>query len=530
MKSYKHHLLSFLLILLLHASASATALDDYIDIAEPNYGWVQSGSDSFDLGTMTRGYVLKLNSLTWRSTDEVDHVDWEHWVTIIIPEWDWLLGSTKDTAMILIDGGDYDEAAPSASEIDSTFRSMAAGTRSVIVLLSAVPNQPLYFTDEAIGRTEDEIIAYSWDKFFNGGDANWPVQLPMTKSVVMCMDAVDDFVENHANDTKTINHFVLAGGSKRGWTAWLTAAVDMRVTAIAPIVSDLLNLKRSFSHHWASYGFWADAIAPYEEMGIFDWLDTPESNDLLAIVDPHEYLDRLDLPKFLINASGDQFFVMDSSQFYFNELLGETYLRMVPNTDHYLTDAFDDIYSRTVPFYFDFLNGNPRPQFDWTFETDGSIRVETTDPPLAVKLYQAANPNDRDFRMLTIGQTWTDSSLPDSGGGVYIGKIDEPNEGWAAFFVELTYDNEFSQEYSTADEFQYHFTTEMRVLPELLPFEADFDRNRITDACDLFIFADSWLTSNVYRDIAPRRGGDDYIDLLDFSIFASHWAEDQSLP
>ena len=52
---------------------------------------------------------------------------------------------------------------------------------------------------------------------------------------------------------------------------------------------------------------------------------------LLKIEDPYEYRDRLTMPKYLVNATGDQFFLPDSSQFYFDELKGEKYLRYVPN-------------------------------------------------------------------------------------------------------------------------------------------------------------------------------------------------------
>jgi len=35
-----------------------------------------------------------------------------------------------------------------------------------------------------------------------------------------------------------------------------------------------------------------------------------------------------------MNSTGDQFFLPDNSQFYFQDLPGEKYLRYVPNTDH----------------------------------------------------------------------------------------------------------------------------------------------------------------------------------------------------
>jgi hypothetical protein len=57
-----------------------------------------------------------------------------------------------------------------------------------------------------------------------------------------------------------VDRFFVAGGSKRGWTTWTTAAVDNRVIAIAPIVIDLLNVQPSFHHHFEVYGFYAPAV------------------------------------------------------------------------------------------------------------------------------------------------------------------------------------------------------------------------------------------------------------------------------
>lgn len=498
-------------------SVRGTALDDYIAAPDSNYSYMEVDSDS-DL--FTSAYTLKLTSQGWRDSSEVDHVFWSHWVTIYKPTLNFLI--TTDTALLLISDGNNAEADP-APPYDEQLRQLSLGTGSVVVVLSAVPNQPLQFSDEMIPRREDEIIAYSWDKYLRGGDVFWPLQLPMVKSVVRCMDAVDDFIYTVTGGTKPINQFVLTGGSKRGWTAWLTAAVDpdKRVAAIAPIVSDLLNMKRSFAHHWAAYGFWADALWPYEELGIFEWFDTPQATALLEIVDPFEYLNRLQMPKFIINSAGDDFFVMDSIQFYIDELTGETYLRHVPNTDHYLTDAFDDVYSSMVPFYDAFLNNDARPEFSWSIEQDGSIRVETIDTPKAVNLWQASNPTTRDFRLVTIGATWQSSPLSDEGGGVYVGRVAEPESGWAAFFVELIYESPFQG----ADSYDYHFTTQMHVLPEILPFEADFNRNRITDILDVAILTEVWLSDNAYRDIAPRRGGDGTVNSYDFGILARHWME-----
>ncbi len=505
------------LLFLFSTCAHATVLDDYVAQRDPAYAWELAASHAMD-STFTRAYTLDLTSQRWRNESEVDlpQVKWRHWTNVVVPQWDWLLGAKKDTALILINDGDSFDPMPT---VDPRFRQLAAGTRSIIVELTAVPNQPILFADETTTRREDEIIAYSWDKYLTEGDPNWPLQLPMVKSVVACMDAVQEFSRENANHT--IKHFVLTGGSKRGWTAFLTAAVDERVTAIAPIVSDLLNMPRSFAHHWASYGFWAEALSPYEELGIFSWFDTPQNEALMNIVDPYHYRDRLTIPTYLILAAGDDFFVSDSAQFYIRDLPGETYLRIVPNTNHYLDGALDNVFESLVPYYHAFLQDTARPTFDWTVAVDGTTTVETVTPPKAVTLWQVSNPFERDFRLTTTGPNWHPSPLVDQGQGTYIGTVPTPSEGWTAYYIELAYEG--SKLGGTS--FDYTLTTEMVVLPQQRPFEADFNRDRTTHAEDLVIFCENWLTDNAYRDIWPRRQGDGLVNFSDFALLGDHWGQ-----
>jgi PhoPQ-activated pathogenicity-related protein len=109
-------------------------------------------------------------------------------------------------------------------------------------------------------------------------------------------------------------------------------------------------------------------------------------------------------------------------------------------------------------------DGEPLPNFTWSFEADGSIRVQTLNTPLQVRLWQASNPDGRDFRRDTIGAVWTSSNLGDTGGGVYIGSVTPPVQGYKAFFVELEFEE------SAFAEANQIFTTGVRVIPDTLPF------------------------------------------------------------
>jgi PhoPQ-activated pathogenicity-related protein len=328
--------------------------------------------------------------------------------------------------------------------------------------LRMVPNQPLVFAGETKLRTEDAIIAYTWDKFLRGGDDNWPLRLPMTKAAVRAMDTVTAFLKSSAGGSVAVEKFVVSGGSKRGWTTWTTAAVDPRVVAIVPFVIDLLNIVPSFEHHYRAYGFWAPAVQDYRNMDIMERSGTPRYRELMKIVEPYSYLDRLTMPKFIVNATGDQFFLPDSSQFYFDDLKGEKYLRYVPNTNHSL--AGSDARQSLQAFYESILAGSPRPNFSWNFEKDGSIRVRSATKPTEVRLWQATNPKARDFRLDTIGKAYTSVVLTDQGGGTYVGSVPKPSSGWTAYFVEMTYPGLAAT--------PFKFTTGVRVIPDVLPFAA----------------------------------------------------------
>jgi PhoPQ-activated pathogenicity-related protein len=271
------------------------------------------------------------------------------------------------------------------------------------------------------------------------------------------MDTVTSFAGKQG---VKVNKFVVAGGSKRGWTTWTTAAVDKRVVGIVPLVIDLLNVQPSFEHHWRVYGFWAPAVRDYERAGIMNWARHPRYGELMKIVEPYEYRDRFTMPKFIVNATGDQFFLPDSWQFYWKDLRGEKHLRYVPNADHSLrkSDAISSLYA----FYSSLVNGTERPKYEWKAERDGTIRVRTQTKPQAVKIWQATNPDARDFRIEKIGPVWKESILEPKGEGTYEARIQAPAKGYTAYFIEMTY--------PSGSRNPFKFTTGVKVAPDTLPY------------------------------------------------------------
>jgi PhoPQ-activated pathogenicity-related protein len=281
----------------------------------------------------------------------------------------------------------------------------------------------------------------------------------MVKSVVRAMDTVTDLLASDQGGKTPVKKFVLAGGSKRGWTTWLTGAVDRRVAAIIPLVIDVVNVRACSVHHFCSYGFWAPALGDYNRHKIHERMDTPAYAALLKIVDPYSHRERLTLPKFIVNAVGDQYFPPDSSKFYFGDLSGTKYLRYVPNVDHSLRGS--DAQESVLAFYQAVLKGSPLPKFTWSIEPDGSIRVQTEAKPLAVNLWQATNPKARDFRLASVGPAYQKSPLEGRGNRVYVAHVSKPPAGWTAFFVELVF--------ASGGKGPFKFTTQVSIVPDVLP-------------------------------------------------------------
>jgi len=402
-------------------------------------------------------HVLRMTSQEWLDSSLVEDPTWWHYVEIVIPD-----RASGNTGMLYIDGGTREDKIPDSPHPIPLQTALA--TQSITARVHNVPNQPIYFDNDNTGaRYEDGIIAYGWRQFLEDGiktkDTEWLSRLPMTKAAVRAMDAITVFTQSETGTA--IEQFVVAGGSKRGWTTWTTAVTDERVVAIAPFVIDLLNLVPSFEHHWRTYGFWSPAVNDYVEEGIMEWQHSHEYRAMLDIVEPFSYHDQLTLPKLLINATGDEFFLPDSWRFYYPELEGEKHLRYVPNTGHSLSES--DALQTFIAFYYGIVNDRPRPTFDWRVENDTIYISTSTDmPPSNITLWQAYNPEARDFRLPVLGKAYRASHIPLESDGKYQISVPVPDEGWRAFFVELTF-GDFAPT-------PFKSTTGVVVIPDQYPY------------------------------------------------------------
>jgi PhoPQ-activated pathogenicity-related protein len=428
-----------------------TPLDRYVGLPTPEYRYeVLSTLET----PQHRSRVLSMISQRWRSSSEVDRPLWQHWLTITEPR-----ELKKPIALMVIAGGSNTDPPP--KRIDPIIETIAVQTGTVIAVLQMVPNEPLRFSDDPKPLGEDDLIAYTWKKFLQTGDDTWPARLPMTKAVIRAMDTVTALTRDGPGPP--IERFVVGGASKRGWTAWLVAAADQRVKAVVPIVIDVLNVERNALHTYQSYGFWPPAMEPYVRAGIPKWIGTPQFDALMRIIDPFSYRSRLTMPKLIVNATGDQYFPPDSSQFYYSALPGEKYLRYVPNTDHSLNGETKNTAQTGIAFLDSLVDGMPLPRYAWTTDSGGTIHVQTSKRPLIAKLWHATNHRARDFRVESIGRAYHSIVLPEHGRFSYAGRIPPPARGFAAYFIELTYETGRSDLFTV--------TTDVHITPNRLPFK-----------------------------------------------------------
>lgn len=436
---------------LISTAVVATPLEEYVHTPDPAYTYeIQNSTQITYLGMTYTQYELRMYSQRWRASNEVDKPLWWHKMIIAIPH-----APLTDMGMLMVEGGFTGMWIPPVD-----LRERMAKIRSPFALLLYVPNEPLLFSDESETRTEDEIISYSFDKYIRTGDSAWPVLGAMTKAAVRAMDTVVALARD-MHDVE-VKRFCVGGASKRGWTAWLTAAVDPRVEACVPIVIDTLNMEKQINHHFDSLGFYSSSIAPYVNDRIFDRFWLPRGKLLAQMVDPFEYRDRLTMPKFIVCSPGDSYFLPDGSQFYLPYLPGENLLRYVPNTDHGI-GSNSTVLTSIENFFVQVSRGQNTPKISWEFLPDGALRVVTERGfPSGAKLWQAYNPNARNFFYSGgSGITYASTDLVEEtpGSNSWVARVDTPETGFRAWFVEVRFAG------------APILTTHVYIVPDVLPFK-----------------------------------------------------------
>ena len=399
-------------------------LPEYLAKPDPSYAWELSGKS--ELADITF-YELRLTSQTWQG------IKWEHNLNVFVPK----NPSPAGTALLLIDGGSQNKLDQKPGADALLYGSALAQKTGVpCAILKQVPNQPL-FGD----LREDALIAETFRRFISTHDDTWPLLFPMTKAAVRAMDALGEFSAKELG--AKLDKFVVTGGSKRGWTTWLTAASDPRVVALAPMVIDVLNTKPQMEHQLKVFGTYSEQTADYHAL-----LRAPETEDsrrLWRMVDPYSFREKITQPKLVILGNNDPYWATDALNFYWDGLPGPKSIHYVANAGHNLTPKGPDGKSQPPMRAIDTLGvftrlvlaGKPMPQIEWKHDGDAAhprLVVTSTPAPKAARLWVAHAPT-QDFR----AARWEEQPAALDGEKV-TGTIDAPATGSAAFYAALDYE------------------------------------------------------------------------------------------
>jgi PhoPQ-activated pathogenicity-related protein len=418
-------------------SSARAGLDDYVKKPDAAFAWSEVDKGTTPAGTYTE---LKLTSQVWKG------ITWTHALFVYEPA-----GAPDSDAMLLFITGKDNGEEPGLDDHKSAFGvARACGAR--VAWLYQVPNQPLLD-----GKEEDELIAETFVRYLHSSDEDWPLLFPMVKSAVRAMDAVQAWAKARS---KPVARFVVAGGSKRGWTTWLTGAADDRVIAIAPMVIVMLNLGKQGPNQLNVWGQYSEQIHDYVERGLMEKVQTPSGTKLWQMVDPYTYRDRLTKPKLLINGTNDRYWTLDALHLYWGGLKGPKYLVELPNAGHGLDQNRDWAINGLGAFFRHVVAGRPMPRLSWEFDSgergQATLTIHADPAPKAARLWTARS-GSRDFRE----SRW--DSKPLKIGSTIAETVQQPTDGHMALFGELEYE---------VEGLPYHLTTTF-FEPGITPLKAD---------------------------------------------------------
>jgi PhoPQ-activated pathogenicity-related protein len=404
-------------------------LAQYVAEPDASYGWREVSSGHIGSAEYRE---LILTSQTWRS------VPWKHQLVVIRPA---TLEPSSKQAFLFIHGGrwkvEYDAGQTRLPREARLFERLANTLRAPVAVLRQVPFQPLF------ERHEDALIAYTFDRYLDSGEPDWPLLLPMVKSAARGMDAVQALARERWN--LEIDSFTVAGASKRGWTSWLTAAIDPRVASVAPMVIDMLNLPEQITLQRQTFGELSEEVRDYADIDLPGRVDTERGRKLLEIVDPYSYRDTLTLPKLIVLGTNDRYWPLEALKLYWNELPEPKRVLYVPNQGHGVADV-DRLIGALSALHRYSSRGESLPQVSWEFtgNTESvALAVTTQRPPRRVTAWTATSAS-RDFR----DSRWSAQPCRRTAGSSYTCKVPGSGSRYSAVYAEAEFQDRDAPRFS----------------------------------------------------------------------------------
>lgn len=365
---------------------------------------------------------------------------WKHEIDIFIPK----ENSNVNTAALYITGGFINSKVTNTP--DKIISQLIQ--HNIVVVLKNDPNQYLTINNKQL--KEDGIIAFTWNRYIHNPTlAYYPLHIPMAIAAQQAMTLAQNILQKHHIN---IEHFVVIGASKRGWASWMVALLDYRVTAIIPIVVDILNVEKQIPHIYKVYAqHWPIAFNDYYFQHIPEYTNPKNPLylnyiKLLQIEDPFTYFSLApyqkkltEISKYIVNASGDDFFPPDNSENYYPNLSGKKLLFYLPNSPHYIeySPSISKLATSISAFYQRIIAHQQLPVVTWSKKTTGELKIDYSEKPAKIILWSAENPITRDFRYsCAIHYHPTELKIDAHAIKLIIPSV---KRGWSASYIELDF-------------------------------------------------------------------------------------------
>jgi len=243
-------------------------------------------------------------------------------------------------------------------------------------------------------------------------------------------------------------------------------------------------------HMYRSYGGWSFAFQDYLDVNLTRYLDDPRFSNMMKILDPMYFPDRLaHLPKIVSVSSDDEFMMMEWTRLWQQMIPGETHLMIANNAEHSMATGIFELIANLANFVSSVSLNGTRPSFTWDLDfTAGAITViipsNVKHGKVVLRHAHTLHTNRRDFRWASypedgkcpfpeIGPVknkfcvqpiiWTGTTLDPVDANVYRATLTKPHSGWLGAYVEVYFPSD------TGLKNEYQLTTAGMVWPETYP-------------------------------------------------------------
>jgi hypothetical protein len=289
-------------------------------------------------------------------------------------------GNREHTDNAVIDSGSLDQYSPELKLAVWRTARVATHTRSIGVSLFQGLQELQTFQAEPSHERFSliDLQAASWQDFLESGgvEPERIMELPMAKSVVRAMDTVSAFTSTLP--TGTVKRFGLWGADLYGLACWEVGAIDPRVKAMVPIgsIPHLSTFVRaipapSLLQEASSEETRHNPNPPDGAPGrvLQNAPQGPATERLLAIVNPLNFMDHMNMSKLVIMETNNDVLPVDST-------IGiATWWSWMPRPKNLLfveatpRDVMTVSTSQVASYISGVLLNEPMPEIDYTYDS-----------------------------------------------------------------------------------------------------------------------------------------------------------------